>query len=532
MAALSAATMANTTAYTCMEGSSIEKPKEWKTIDLVEQRKMFGQNISSLGQTSISRVWAAGSRIANLTLLASPLVILAPVAYFTKPECKINRFAWNYGVWAIEKAGPTFVKLVQWATTRNDLFSTSFIDNFSKLQDNTMGHSWKDTKVLLEDSYGKNYMDLFDFDNEYDQIGAGVQQQEGKEKIERSNHKRHRGDSVSPIGSGCIAQVYKAKLKMDTTLLPKGSDVAIKVTHPHILHKVCVDFYILNKITKCMEAVPYLNLDYLSMKDSVEQFRDIMLPQLDLRVEASNLRRFRRDFADDPRVEFPQPIGDLTTEKVLVEAFVHGEPILNYCDEGRKPTKDREHLAKLGFETVMKMVFLYDFVHGDLHPGNILVSRNMNIRGHPLCLNMIDCGLVVEMGERDHVNLVKVLGAFIKKDGNLAGHLMIDAAKKCNANQMDIELFCRGLERIIELDKENNFLESVGDYLTDICYLACKHKVKLEASFINAALACEIMEGIASKLYPTMKVQHIALPMVFKAEVMHGIAEMKKKSFF
>ena len=71
-----------------------------------------------------------------------------------------------------------------------------------------------------------------------------------------------------------------------------------------------------------------------------------------------------------------------------------------------------------------------------------------------MCLNMIDCGLVVEMGETDHVNLVKVLGAFIKRDGNLAGHLMIDAAKKCNANEMDIELFCRGLERIIELDNE------------------------------------------------------------------------------
>ena len=68
-----------------------------------------------------------------------------------------------------------------------------------------------------------------------------------------------------------------------------------------------------------------------------------------------------------------------------------------------------------------------------------------------------------------------------------------------------------------------NFLESVGDYLADICYLACKHKVKLEASFINAALACEIMEGIASKLYPTLEVQSIALPMVFKAEVMHGL---------
>jgi len=211
-----------------------------------------------------------------------------------------------------------------------------------------MGHSWKETQKQLEDSYGKNYMDLFDFES-----GDVIRPH----------------DVISPIGSGCIAQVYKAKLKMDTSLLPKGSEVAIKVTHPHILHKVCVDFYILNKITAVMEAVPYLNLDYLSMRDSVEQFRDIMLPQLDLRIEARNLKRFRRNFADDVKVEFPQPLCELTTEKVLVEAFIHGEPILNYCQEGRKDGKDREELAKIGLGTVMKMIFLHDFVHGDLHPG-------------------------------------------------------------------------------------------------------------------------------------------------------------------
>jgi hypothetical protein len=70
---------------------------------------------------------------------------------------------------------------------------------------------------------------------------------------------------------------------------------------------------------------------------------------------------------------------------------------------------------------------------------------------------------------------------------------------------------------------QQNFLESVGDYITDICYLACKHKVKLEAAFINAALACEIMEGLASSLYPDMQVQTVALPMVLKAEMMHGL---------
>ena len=66
-------------------------------------------------------------------------------------------------------------------------------------------------------------------------------------------------------------------------------------------------------------------------------------------------------------------------------------------------------------------------------------------------------------------------------------------------------------------------MESVGDYLADICYLACVHKVKLESAFINAALAVEIMEGIAAALYPDMHVQGIALPLVVKAEMMHRL---------
>lgn len=37
---------------------------------------------------------------------------------------------------------------------------------------------------------------------------------------------------------------------------------------------------------------------------------------------------------------------------------------------------------------------------------------------------------------------------------------------------------------------------------------------------VNAALAVEIMEGLAAALYPEMKVQQIALPLVVKAEMM------------
>ena len=77
--------------------------------------------------------------------------------------------------------------------------------------------------------------------------------------------------------------------------------------------------------------------------------------------------RFRRDFADEKQVAFPAPIESLATQNVLVESFISGEPILDFMKKAK--TKENEELATIGLSTVMKMIFLHDFVHADLHPG-------------------------------------------------------------------------------------------------------------------------------------------------------------------
>ena len=61
--------------------------------------------------------------------------------------------------------------------------------------------------------------------------------------------------------------------------------------------------------------------------------------------------------------------------------------------------------------------------------------------------------------------------------------------------------------------------------------MACKHKVKLESKFINASLAVEIMEGLASALDSSLRVQEIALPIVLRAEVMHGMRKLEVPSW-
>lgn len=65
---------------------------------------------------------------------------------------------------------------------------------------------------------------------------------------------------------------------------------------------------------------------------------------------------------------------------------------------------------------------------------------------------LLDCGLVLEMGPAQHVNLVKVLGAFTKKDGRLAGQLMVDMNTESQAKPRDVELFIQGIEQICIMD--------------------------------------------------------------------------------
>jgi aarF domain-containing kinase len=420
----------------------------------------------------------------QLSFLAAPLLVLLPFTYVSE---RAGNLSWSYALWGIEQAGPTYIKLTQWATTRQDLFSTEFCQYFGKLRNETVGHSWDETKQILKEQ-GDQFLEYVSLDE-------------------------------VPIGSGCIAQVYRGRLRKPCGQHPEGTDIAIKVQHPGIWRKVCVDFYIFDKISSILEDLPLLNLKYLSLRDTVRQFRDIMLPQLDLTLEMKHLNRFNRDFASDKQVSFPYPIEGLTSTLVLTETFIKGKSIMEFTDKDT-PLDVKKELADLGLTTTLKMMFVHDFLHGDLHPGNILVSTNDK---NKLVMHLLDCGLVVEVGPEQHVNMIKILGAFTRRNGRLAGQLMVDTSRDCQAGPDDMELFVHGIELICVQDEDHNFIEKIGDYIADICYLACKHKVKLEASFINMALGIEIMEGIATALNPDIQVAKVALPMVLQAEIMHRL---------
>ena len=143
-----------------------------------------------LRKSSIGRTFDALIRMSKLAVLFAPSAILFPIGYVSD---KANTMGWNYTVHALEKAGPTFIKLAQWASTRSDLFGEEATRMLSKLRDKTKPHAWHQTTKLLEQELGDNWGNI----------------------LKITDH--------SPIGSGCIAQVYAAELNQGVGVLPAGT---------------------------------------------------------------------------------------------------------------------------------------------------------------------------------------------------------------------------------------------------------------------------------------------------------------------
>lgn len=202
-----------------------------------------------------------------------------------------------------------------------------------------------------------------------------------------------------PLGVGAIAQVYRAKLKPDLAELGDAdisdkpptrgqrvrktvdalakstpnrvpsSYVAVKVLHPNVERNVRRDLRIMMFFARAINAIP--TMEWLSFPDEVLQFGGMMQLQLDLRIEAANLTMFRRHFKNRTTAWFPFPYSDYTTREVLVEEFAHGIPLAAFLEDGGGVFQ--KEIADEGLDAFLRMLLIDNFIHADLHPGNIMV---------------------------------------------------------------------------------------------------------------------------------------------------------------
>jgi ubiquinone biosynthesis protein len=370
---------------------------------------------------------------------------------------------------AFSELGPSFIKFAQILSSRPDLITKTFAEEFEKLQDKVPPFSPEEARKIIESELQMFIKDIFsDFDE-------------------------------TPAAAASIAQVHKAVLK-------SGEKVIIKVQRPDIRELLETDIAILGIISRLM--VKYIPESRVYNPEGiVHGFSKTVKKELDFMGEARNAQRLKRNFSENKDVHIPRIYPELTTERVIVMESIEGVRVDDLSGIDSLGI-DRSEIARKGVEAYFKMIFEDGFFHADPHPGNIFVMHDGRI-------GLMDFGIVGWLTPDIMESIAGAFLAFINKDfdslvdqyielGFVPDDIDIDTFK--NEFKADLIDVCEPLYNITI--SEINFAE----YLEVLTQLAIKHGLRMPSSLLLMNKTMLILDNIGRKLDPNFNFISVAEP--------------------
>ncbi len=201
---------------------------------------------------------------------------------------------------------------------------------------------------------------------------------------------RHLRSIEESHAAASLGQVHKAWLH-------DGRCVAIKIQYPRMKEAMAVEMRLAGLLPGWGPAKRWhFDLDAYRrvLAKDVEQ-------ELDYVHEAEMQQHFFRLF-DVPGLRVPEVVGELCRPTVLVQQWCEGERL---AMARTWPLALRVQLARTLMMTLFQGLFVHGLVHGDPHPGNLLVSRKED----QARVTLLDFGCVVQVDETARRALLRLL---------------------------------------------------------------------------------------------------------------------------
>ena len=371
---------------------------------------------------------------------------------------------------ALEELGPIFIKFGQLLSTRPDVVPNEIAKNLKSLQDNLPHFSEKDAIAIIEKELGTNINSVFqDF-------------------------------NPSPLAAASIAQVYSAKLKED------HKDVVIKVVRPGIKNTILSDISLMRRIANFAEK-KFEDAKRLQLSRLVSEYEAVILSELDMRLEASNIKQTRRNFEGNELLYVPDVYLDYCSESLLVMEMIEGIPV-DRLDTLNDLGVDLKLVAERGVEIFLKQVFIDNFFHADMHPGNIFIDAKNPIDPAYVA---VDYAIVGSLSEEEQYQIGRMLVAVIGRDFREVANILIESKwvnpeTRLNDLENTIRAAC---EPIFDQPMEKiNF----GEMLLFIFESARRFDLRMQPSLMLLQKTLVNIEGLGKQLYPALDFWSIANP--------------------
>ena len=370
---------------------------------------------------------------------------------------------------ALRAQGPAFVKAGQALSTRPDLIGSSAAGDLTQLQDNLPPSTFDEIKPILAATYDRPLNDLFSHFSE------------------------------TALSAASVAQVHLATLN-------DGQEVAVKVIRPGVAKAFARDLTFLTWLAGSFErARP--DLKHLRPKGIIREFARNATAELDLRLEAAALSKFRGQFTDTDPVVLPEPLWDLCGQSVLVMTRVAGTPI-----DHRKALLDQGHDLKAvltqAAEIFFTSVLTHGYFHGDQHGGNMMIDAAGRVV-------FVDFGIMGTLPWRLRYFLADLMTLMLAQDYETlakryqtAGYLAPD---------QDVKAFALSIRAVAEPIvgkplEQVSFAKLLGQLLA----MSQQYRLEMQPELFLLQKNMLMAEGISRQLAPDLNIWTLAEPLISK----------------
>jgi ubiquinone biosynthesis protein len=210
-------------------------------------------------------------------------------------------------------------------------------------------------------------------------------------------------------------------------------------------------------------------------------------------------------FEGRPEVRIPAVIQELSTSEVLVMEFIDGGKITD--EAGDLSPERRDELVRVCFDILFTMVLGERVFHGDLHPGNVLLTRDGSVA-------LLDLGLVGTLTPTMRDQVVDVLVALSQGDWNSVAEAFYDVAVRTRA--VNMREFSAEVADIMDSSIAGRSLSELelGSVLTRLGDVGVRFGMRVPSEFAMMIKAILTVEGLGKTLAPSVNPVEIVKPYV------------------
>jgi len=366
----------------------------------------------------------------------------------------------------LEKLGPTYIKLGQILSLREDLLPKAITDELKKLLDKLPAVSYDRFKELIVESLNLPLNTMY------------------------------RWIDPLPLGSASLAQTHRARLITN-------EKVVIKVLKPGVRTSIERDTRLLRFFGQFLQIF----LSRYQPARIINEFSAYTLREVDLRFEADNAETFSAYFKDEPKVRFPRIYRKYSSRDVLCMEYFHGiKPDQNAL---KKLTADQRRQAiDLGIGAVVRMIYRDGFFHADLHPANLMVFKKPGSK--EISVGFIDLGMVGRFTRDMRKRLFYYFYSLVTGDPESAARYLTSLALP--GKRADVEGFRRAASDLYTrwLITPNFKDFSLGQVILQSFLLAGHYHIQYPGEIILMVKALVTIEGVGYIFDPEIDIPSAA----------------------